>query len=86
MVLSPAEFAAAFRDRAKSQRAKIGADIEFRPAQAAQAQCLDDIAKKIAKLPKGTIIVFGTQYAETPAMLRGCAINWDRSPAWATRR
>jgi ABC-type branched-subunit amino acid transport system substrate-binding protein len=64
------EFAAAFRDRAKSQRAKIGADLEFTPAQARDAQCQDEITRKLAKLPKGTIIVFGTQYAETPAMLR----------------
>jgi len=64
------EFAAAFRDRAKSQGAKIGADLEFTPAQATEPQCLDDITRKLAKLPKKTIIVFGTQYSETPAMLR----------------
>ncbi len=63
------EFAAAFRDRAKSQRVKIGADLEFLPAQAKEQACLDDIARKLAKLPKTTIIVFGTQYSETPALL-----------------
>jgi branched-chain amino acid transport system substrate-binding protein len=64
------EFAAAFRDRAKSQGARIGADLEFTPAQASEPQCLDNITRKLAKLPKKTIIVFGTQYSETPAMLR----------------
>ncbi len=64
------EFGAAFRDRAKSQGAKIGADLEFLPAQANDPACLDDIARKLARLPKSTIIVFGTQYAETPALLR----------------
>jgi hypothetical protein len=31
---------------------------------------MSDIAKKLARMPKGTIVVFGTQYAETPAVLQ----------------
>ena len=64
------EFAAALRDRAKSEGIKIAADQEFTPAEATQAAALAPIEKKLARLPKGTIIVMGTQYAETPAVLR----------------
>src|SRR5579863_10118039 len=56
------EFAVAFRDRAKAQGIKIAADLGFLPAQAGDPVCMADIARKLARLPKGTIIVFGTQY------------------------
>jgi ABC-type branched-subunit amino acid transport system substrate-binding protein len=64
------EFASALRDRAKNQGIKVAADLEFAPAQATDSTVLAQIAKKLAKLPKGTIVILGTQYAETPAMLR----------------
>jgi ABC-type branched-subunit amino acid transport system substrate-binding protein len=63
------EFAAAFRDRAKTRGIRIAADMDFLPGQVNDPACLPDIARKLAKLPKGTIIVVGTQYAETPAVL-----------------
>jgi branched-chain amino acid transport system substrate-binding protein len=64
------EFAVALRDRAKSDGIKIAVDQEFVPADAKDPAALEAIAKKLAKLPKGTIVVMGTQYAETPAVLR----------------
>ncbi len=64
------EFAAAFRDRAQAQRIRIAADLEFAPAQAADPKCIAEIVGKLARIPKGTIIVLGTQYAETPEVLR----------------
>ena len=64
------EFAAALRDRAKREGIRIAADLEFSPAQAKDPAVLNQIAEKLAKLPKGDIVVLGTQYAETPAVLR----------------
>jgi ABC-type branched-subunit amino acid transport system substrate-binding protein len=64
------EFATAFRDRAKTQRIKIAADLEFAPSQAADPKCMAGILQKLARIPKGTIVVLGTQYAETPEVLR----------------
>lgn len=64
------EFASALRDRAKSEGIKIASDEEFTPAQARDAAVLAPIEKKLARLPKGTLVVLGTQYAETPAVLR----------------
>jgi ABC-type branched-subunit amino acid transport system substrate-binding protein len=64
------EFAAAFRDRAKTDGIRIAADLGFLPAQVDDPVCMADIAKKLARLPKGTIVVLGTQYAETAAVLR----------------
>jgi ABC-type branched-subunit amino acid transport system substrate-binding protein len=64
------EFAAALRDRAKSQGIRIDADLEFLPAQANDAAFMAALAQKVAKAPKGEIIVLGSQYAETPFLLR----------------
>jgi branched-chain amino acid transport system substrate-binding protein len=64
------EFASALRDRAKSGGIKIVEDLEFTPDEAKHPEVLSAIAKQLAKLPKGTIIVLGTQYAETPETLR----------------
>jgi branched-chain amino acid transport system substrate-binding protein len=64
------EFGSALRDRAKSDGIKINVDLEFPPADARDSAALAAITKKLAKLPKGTIVVLGTQYAETPAILR----------------
>jgi ABC-type branched-subunit amino acid transport system substrate-binding protein len=64
------EFASALRDRAKTDGIRIAADLEFTPAQAGDPAVLAEIAKTLAKLPKGTILVLGTQYAETPEVLR----------------
>jgi len=63
-------FATALRDRAKTQGIRIAADLEFLPKQAGDPSCTAEIARKLARLPKGTIIVFGTQYSETPEVLR----------------
>src|SRR5271165_5289633 len=64
------EFASALRDRAKHEKISIVADLEFLPAQAKDAAIMGKIAARLAKLPKGTIIVLGSQYAETPDLLR----------------
>jgi ABC-type branched-subunit amino acid transport system substrate-binding protein len=64
------EFASALRDRAKSQGIRIDADLEFQPAQANDPAAMEELAKEAAKAPKGEIIVLGSQYAETPAVLR----------------
>jgi ABC-type branched-subunit amino acid transport system substrate-binding protein len=64
------EFASALRDRAKEDGIRVVKDLEFLPAEAKDRSVLEDLAKKLAPLPKGEIIVFGTQYAETPAVLR----------------
>jgi ABC-type branched-subunit amino acid transport system substrate-binding protein len=64
------EFASALRDRAKAQGIKVAVDLELAPAQTTDSAFLAQIAGKLAKLPKGTIVVLGTQYTETPAMLR----------------
>jgi ABC-type branched-subunit amino acid transport system substrate-binding protein len=61
------EFASALRDRAKKQGIRIIADVEFLPADVA---ALAATADKLAKLPKADIVVLGTQFAETPAVLR----------------
>ncbi len=65
------EFASAFRDRARSQGTRIAADVEFLPSQANDPACIADIAHKIKKTLKDTIIVLGTQYAETAPVLKG---------------
>ena len=64
------EFASAFRDRAKEQGIKVAVDLEMFPADGKDRAVLDGIANKLAKLPKGTIVVLGTQYAETPPVLQ----------------
>jgi len=64
------EFATAFRDHAKSEGIRVNADVEFLPADARDPATLAAIAGKLAHVPKGTIVVLGTQYAETPAVLR----------------
>ncbi len=64
------EFASELRDRAKSEGIRIGADLAFLPAQAKDPGAMAEIAEKLAKLPKGDIVVLGTQYSETPAVLR----------------
>jgi ABC-type branched-subunit amino acid transport system substrate-binding protein len=64
------EFASALRDRAKSKGIRIVADLEMAPADVKDSEAMDTIARKLTKLPKGTIIVLGTQYAETPPVLR----------------
>ena len=61
------EFASALRDRAKKQGLRITADMEF---AASETATLPAIADKLAKLPKADIVVLGSQYAETPALLR----------------
>ena len=65
-----AEFAAALRDRAKNEHIRIAADLELTPAQAKDPEALREIAQKLSKLSKGDIVILGTQYAETPAVLR----------------
>lgn len=64
------EFATALRDRAKTEGMRIAADLEFLPADAKNATVMGAIADKLAKLPKSDILVLGSQYAETPALLR----------------
>jgi branched-chain amino acid transport system substrate-binding protein len=64
------EFAAAFRDRAKAGHVRIAADIAMTPQEANDPTALGAMAAKLARLPKGEIIVLGTQFAETPAALR----------------
>jgi ABC-type branched-subunit amino acid transport system substrate-binding protein len=64
------EFASALRDRAKTKGIRISLDIEFPPSDARDTARMADLASKLAKLPKGEIIALGTQYAETPAVLR----------------
>jgi len=64
------EFASALRDHAKSEGIRIAADLEFAPSQVTDAATMAQIADKLAKLPKGEIVVLGTQYAETPPVLR----------------
>ena len=64
------EFASALRDRAKSQGIRIDADLEFLPAEAKDPAAMEALAQRAAKAPKGEIIVLGSQYAETPALLR----------------
>jgi branched-chain amino acid transport system substrate-binding protein len=64
------EFASELRDQARNEGIRIGADLEFVPAQAKDPAALADIAQKLSQLPKGDIVVLGTQYSETPAVLR----------------
>jgi ABC-type branched-subunit amino acid transport system substrate-binding protein len=64
------EFASALRDRAKSEGIKIVADVELTPAQAKDPAAVAEAARKLSKLPKGGILALGTQYAETPPVLR----------------
>lgn len=64
------EFASALRDRAKSGGIRIAADLPLTPAEAADPGTLAKVVAKLARLPKGDIIVLGTQFAETPAVLR----------------
>src|SRR5271165_767059 len=64
------EFAAALRDRAKSEGIRIAADLELTPADAKHPEALAAIAQKLTKLPKADVVVLGTQYAEAPAVLR----------------
>jgi branched-chain amino acid transport system substrate-binding protein len=64
------EFAAALRDRAKGEGIRIAADLAITPAESKDAQALAAIAKKLGKLRSGEVVVLGTQYAETPAVLR----------------
>ena len=65
-----AEFAAAFRDRAKSEHLRLVKDIEFTPAQARDAAALETLIPKVRSSSEKRFIVFGTQFAETPAVLR----------------
>jgi branched-chain amino acid transport system substrate-binding protein len=64
------EFASALRDRAKTEGIRIAVDLDFTPNQATDAAVLGRIVKKLEKLPKEDIIILGTQYGETPAVLR----------------
>jgi ABC-type branched-subunit amino acid transport system substrate-binding protein len=64
------EFASAFRDSAQSRGTRIAVDLEFLPSQAKDPAYLTEMAAQLAKMPKGTIIVLGTQFAETAAVLR----------------
>jgi branched-chain amino acid transport system substrate-binding protein len=64
------EFASSLRDRAKSQGVRIVADLEFLPAQAGDPAFMAALAQKVSKAHKGDLIVLGSQYAETPALLR----------------
>jgi branched-chain amino acid transport system substrate-binding protein len=63
------EFASALRERAREERMEIARDVEFKPAEAADDTILNQMAAKLAGLPKGCIVVLGTQFAETPAVL-----------------
>lgn len=65
-----AEFATAFRERAKSGHLRIVKDIEFTPAQAREAAALDALVPKLRGPSGKRFIVFGTQFAETPEVLR----------------
>ncbi len=64
------EFAAAFRDRAQSQGLRMAADIEFSPAQARDPAYREELAARLGKMPKGSVVVLGTQFGETALMLR----------------
>jgi branched-chain amino acid transport system substrate-binding protein len=64
------EFASALRDRAKSEGIRISADLEFLPSQARDPACLEELARKLARVPKEQLIVMGTQYGDTPELLR----------------
>ncbi|MBV9747040.1 MAG: ABC transporter substrate-binding protein, partial [Acidobacteriia bacterium] len=63
------EFAASMRERARKQHIHIAADIEFTPAEANDPARMRAMAERIAKAAKGSLIVVGTQYAETPGVL-----------------
>jgi branched-chain amino acid transport system substrate-binding protein len=64
------EFGSALHDQAKSLGIRIAKQLEFLPAQAKDSAVLAGMAQKLARIPKGEIIVLGTQFAETPAVLR----------------
>lgn len=64
------EFAAALHDRAKTGKIRVLADVELTVADARDPAKLNSVVQKFSRLPKNTIIVLGTQYAETPAVLR----------------
>lgn len=63
------EFASEFRDRAKGQGMRTVADLEFMPAEAKDPAAMGALASKLEKIHKGTAVVLGSQYAETPALL-----------------
>ena len=64
------EFGAAFRDRAKSQKIRIVADLSFTKDQANDPATYAAFLKKLGKLRKGEIVVLGAQYSEAPGLLR----------------
>jgi branched-chain amino acid transport system substrate-binding protein len=63
------EFAAAFRDRAKASHIRIAEDLAITPTEAGDPAALGKIMAKLAHLPKGDIVVLGTQFAEAPVVL-----------------
>ena len=64
------EFASELRDQAKNEGIRIAADLEFLPGQAKESAAVAEIAQQLARLPKGEIVVLGTQFSETSAVLR----------------
>jgi branched-chain amino acid transport system substrate-binding protein len=64
------EFAGAVRDRAKQQKSRILADLDFTPAAVKDPARLAEIVQKVSQLPRGKVIVLGTQYGESGLLLK----------------
>ena len=64
------EFASALRDRARIESIGIELDVAYSPVQLRDPSILMQLAQQMASIPKPDIVVLGTQYAETPVVLR----------------
>lgn len=64
------EFASALRDRARTQGIVIEKDVAYTPEQLREPSILMQLAEQMASIPRPDILVLGTQYSETPAVLR----------------
>jgi ABC-type branched-subunit amino acid transport system substrate-binding protein len=64
------EFANAFREQAKVNGMPTVAEVRLLPADTKNAASMEEAAKHFGRLPKGTLIVLGSQFGETPLVLR----------------
>lgn len=64
------EFASALRDRAQMEGIRVTLDAAYTPEQLREPSTLRQLAQRLAKIPKPDIVVLGTQYSETPSVLR----------------
>ena len=64
------EFAAALRDRARIEGTEIEMDAAYTPEQLRDPSIRMQLAQRMAGIPRPDILVLGTQYSETPAVLR----------------